>query len=287
MAVGGAVCFGSSNFLGGYASRLGLRPEGVALVSHTVGVVFLLVGAAAFGLLANLSVVLSSAAFGGLASAVATVLLYRALRNGPMAINAPVTGVTSVLVAAVVGFMRGDRLTPLVLIGMVLSVFSVAASSQTAPTDSRGYARGAGLVEAMGAGIGFGLFSVQLASSPGGTIETLLMVRVFSALVLLLLVLRRVSTEKRSASWRTSTPVKSSVLRSGGRIGVFELSGNLLLTLALTKGSLAIVQSLVSLNPVVTAVLARYVSSEHLTPWQYAGAAAAVVAIPLLAIGGS
>lgn len=274
LAIGGASCFGTSNFLGGHGARRGIRPDAAALVSHLVGAAFFLVATVVTGATGGIWAVAGLAVLGGIASALATVLLYRALRNGPMAVNAPVTGVTSIAVATVAGLAKGDPLTPLALLGIVAAIVAVAASSRSPGASEIVWPRGAGLPEAVAAGVLFGLFSLQLAISPGGAVETLLVVRCTSALLLAALVARHVRTIDRRAT-----------AAIGIRVGIVELSGNVLLSLALARGNLAVVQAIVSLNPVVTAVLAGIVYEERLTRLQYLGSAAALVSIPLLALG--
>lgn len=270
-AMGAAALLGSGNFLGGRAARSGIPSTGVAFVSHALGVVCLAIVVLVSGAHLPGPETLPLAVGGGVASALATVLLYRSLRLGLMAVNAPVVGVTSIVTATVAGAMQGDTLTPLGIAGIILAVVAVAATSQSSGATRASLALG-GLPEAVGAGLGFGIFSVCLAASPDGAAATLFVARAVSAGVLLLIIARSIPSLE-----------KLKVLASGAAVGAFEFTGNILMFGALAAGTLAIVQTLLSLNPVVTILLARSIYHEHLTRWQQAGSALALAAIILLA----
>jgi drug/metabolite transporter (DMT)-like permease len=193
-----------------------------------------------------------------------------------MSVNAPVVAAVSILAATVAGLWSGQGLTVLATGGLVLAIVAIFAVSQASAgtADQRRYA---GLMEALGAGVGFGVFSISLSHTAGfGAIPSLLVVRATSALLLgaiALATLHQVSA--------------SRYVRAGSPIGVLELIGNMLLAVALSVGNLPIIQAVFSLNPVVTASLARIVYRERLTRMQMVGAFAAFLAIPLLALGGS
>lgn len=270
-AIGGAACLGSGNFLGGRAARSGLPSADVALVSHCLGALLLL----AITILTTPTLLAGGtepiAALGGLASASATVLLYRSLRLGQMSVNAPVVGVISILTATVAGVMEGETLRAPGLAGIALAVAAVIATSQS-PGPRVGRLTG-GVPEAIGAGIGFGLFSICLSVSSGGAAETLLIARLASVGLLAVLAVRGFP----------QGPVRS-LIRAGLPVGGLEFAGNALMFVALAQGTLSVVQTLLALNPVVTVLLARTAYGEHLSRWQRLGSVAAIASIPLLAL---
>lgn len=274
IGIAAAAALGGANFLGGRAARQGFPPIGVTLVNFCGSI----------GLLGGLLLVtrppfpgtgsVVAAALGGLVSATATVLLYRSLRLGQMSVNAPVMGVTSILVATVAGAYRGETLHLLAWIGLILAAVAIFATSQAPGASHHGRKRTDGLPEAVGAGVGFGLFSVFLSLSEAGAAETLMVARLASVAILLVFAvpsLRRVSP--------------SPLVRAGLPVSGLEFLGNICMFTALAIGSLPVVQALIALNPVVTVLLARMDYGEHLNMWQRIGAIAALTSIPLLALG--
>jgi drug/metabolite transporter (DMT)-like permease len=71
----------------------------------------------------------------------------------------------------------------------------------------------------------------------------------------------------------------------GSLAGIGDLGGNLFFVLASSEGELAIVIVLTSLYPVTTAILARIVLHERLSPMRLLGVALAITGVILIGLG--
>jgi drug/metabolite transporter (DMT)-like permease len=78
---------------------------------------------------------------------------------------------------------------------------------------------------------------------------------------------------------------RASALPALAAIGLFDVSANGLLALALTKGLVSLVSVLASLYPLVTVVLARAVLGERVARTQAAGIGFALAGVALIAAG--
>jgi drug/metabolite transporter (DMT)-like permease len=209
---------------------------------------------------------------GGLAGAVGVVLLYRALAIGPMSVVAPITGLLAAAVPVVAGVAEGDRPSTANGVGMAVALAAIVLVSAEGggslrPSDRRG------VVLALGAGLGFGVFFVALShTADGAGTWPLLAARVASVSALGgLALLGRVDHE-----------VPAGVRLPAAGAGALDVAANLLYLLAVRRGLLSVVSVLTALYPVSTVVLARLVLKERFLRVQQVGMAFAVVAVVLL-----
>ncbi len=211
----------------------------------------------------------------GLAGAAGLVLFYRALATGVMSVVAPVTALTAAAVPVVGGLALGERLPPWATAGIVLALVAVVLVAAEGGLPTLRAARSAGLLPALAAGVGFGVFFVLLdRTRPESTLWPLVAARSVSVgmVVLVALAVR--------ASLRVSgrTPVLIVVA------GVLDMAANALFLLATQQGQLAITGVLASLYPVSTVLLAQLVLRERLVRAQLAGLATAAVAVVLISL---
>lgn len=274
-ALPGALSYGLADFAGGLATRR----APVLLVTAVVQLA---------GLLVLLPVVAfaggspSGAAFawGAVAAVGGTtgLLLYlRALAVGPMGVVAPLSAVVGAGLPLLVGLVTGERLGTVTIVAIVVALVAIvmATAGSSAGTGAR-----TGPLLALGAGAGFALFFVGIDASPAGSgLWPLLAGRLASVPVLFLAVL---ATRSRSVALSPGRfPWRLAVFS-----GVFDTLANVFFLFATRTGELGVSAVVVSLYPVVVAVLAAVVLRERLTGMQWGSAGLAVGASVLLAVGG-
>jgi drug/metabolite transporter (DMT)-like permease len=276
LALGCAVVYGASDFLGGLASRK-TSVFGVVALSQIIGL------AALLALLPWLGGPVDAAdlwwgAASGLAGAAGLVIFFRTLARGVMSVIAPVTAVTAAAVPVLVGLLDGNRIGVSAAVGIALALCAVVLVSAEGGLAALRAARPTSVVPALLAGSAFGLFFVLLdrTSSDAG-LTPLVASRLASVvLVVLIAVVGRQSLRVP----RTALPL---VLASG----VGDMTANALFLLATQQDEqLAIVGVLAALYPVSTVVLAQVVLGERLVRAQLAGLGAAVAAVVLITLPG-
>jgi len=273
LALASALVYGAADFCGGLASRRATAFVVVAL-SQAAGLLALLVLLPVVGG-SPTSADLAWGAGAGLAGAVGLVLFYRALAVGVMSVVAPVTALTAAAVPVVGGLALGERLAPWAAVGIVLALVAVVLVAAEGGLPTLRAARSAGLLPALAAGLGFGVFfSLLDRTRPESTLWPLVAARSVSVvLVVLLAVAVRASLR---------VPARTSVLVV--LAGVLDMAANALFLAATQQGQLAITGVLASLYPVSTVLLAQIVLRERLVRVQLAGLAAAAVAVVLISL---
>jgi drug/metabolite transporter (DMT)-like permease len=276
LALGSAVVYGASDFLGGLASRRA-SVFGVVALSQLAGLVAL------FVLLPWLGGPVSAADLGwgaaaGLLGATGLVVFFRALSSGVMSVIAPVTAVTAAAVPVLAGLLAGNRIGPWAAAGIVLALLAVVLVSAEGGLGQLRAARPSALTAPLIAGAAFGFFFVLLdRTSADSGLTPLVAARLASVLLVVTVAL----AGKRSL--RVSRPALPLVLVSG----VGDMTANALFLLATQQDSqLAITGVLASLYPVSTVLLAQAVLRERLVGAQLAGLGAALTAVVLITLPG-
>jgi drug/metabolite transporter (DMT)-like permease len=166
LALGGAIAYGLSDFVGGVAARrTSVWPVALtACLGAALGTVVL-------ALVVPGSPTASDFAwglFGGLGSGTGTAFLYRGFARGRMGVVAPVSAVGAALLPATLGVVTGERPTTLVWTGLVIALPGIwLVSREPAPADVRA-GSAAGLLDGVLAGLGFGLLFATLGQVPDG-----------------------------------------------------------------------------------------------------------------------
>lgn len=269
-----AALFGTGDFLGGLAGKR-MSVLRVLAISHTIGLVLITIGAVVIAdefLLDDLA----WGALAGIAGFIGLALLYRGLARGPMGVVAPLTAITSAAVPAGWGLLIDDEsLAGTAWIGVVVALVAIGLASAS-PIEQSPISLAA-ILEALLAGVGFGLMFVGLdqtveASAPwpvvGGRLMTV------SAMAVFFFIVKRESP---------LPPVRADI-RLPAIAGLVDTFSNALFLYATLEGDLAIVAVLSSLYPIATVILARLVLGERLTRLQQSGFVAAMVATTLIAI---
>jgi len=273
LALSSALVYGAADFCGGLASRRATAFIVVAL-SQAAGLIALLALLPVVGG-SPTRVDLAWGAAAGLAGAGGLVLFYRALAVGVMSVVAPVTALTAAAVPVLGGLALGERLAPWAATGIVLALVAVVLVAAEGGLPTLHAARSAGLLPALAAGVGFGVFFVLLhGTQPESTLWPLVAARSVSAVLVVVLAL--------AARASLRIPGRTSVLVV--LAGVLDMAANALFLVATQQGQLAITGVLASLYPVSTVVLAQVVLHERLMRVQLAGLAAAAVAVVLISL---
>jgi drug/metabolite transporter (DMT)-like permease len=273
LALGGALCWGVGDFLGGLASRR-LAVITVLAVSQGIGLagllLWVLVAGDAFPGISQLV----PAAAAGVAGLVGLGALYRGLAIGAMGIVAPISA-ASPIVPLAVDAARGDTPAAVQWLGIALVLTGIGVlSREPSGVGQRRVAAGAGL--AVMAALGFGLFVVGLdAGADESAAWAVVAARAASVSVA---VVAAVVTRASLRPPRQLLPMLVGV-------GVFDTGANVFVAAATTHGAAGIVAVLSALYPVVTVVLAWRLLGEHLARSKRAGGVVALAGAAFVAAG--
>jgi drug/metabolite transporter (DMT)-like permease len=273
LALGGALCWGVGDFLGGLASRR-LAVITVLAVSQAIGLLGLLVWVLVSGEAFPGAGKLLPAAAAGIAGLVGLGALYRGLAIGAMGIVAPISA-ASPIVPLAVDAAHGDVPGALQWLGIAFVLTGIAVlSREPSSAAERRFAAGAGL--AVLAALAFGLFVVGLDAGADES-ATWAVVAARAASVFVAVVAALVLS--------TSLRPPRSVLPMLIGVGVFDTSANVFVATATTHGAAGIVAVLSALYPVVTVVLAWLVLGEKLSTAKRTGGVVALAGAALVAAG--
>lgn len=274
LALGSAVVYGASDFLGGLASRKA-SVFGVVALSQLAGLVALL------ALLPWLGgpVTVADLAWGaaaGIVGSTGLVVFFRALSRGVMSVVAPVTAVTAAAVPVLAGLLGGNRIGVWAGVGILLALLAVVLVSAEGGLGSLRAARPANLTAPLVAGSAFGFFFVLLDRTSADAGLTPLVAARLASVVLVIVV---------AVAGRQSLRVPRAALPLVLASGVGDMTANALFLLATQQeGQLAITGVLASLYPVSTVVLAQVLLRERLAAAQVAGLGTAVAAVALITL---
>jgi drug/metabolite transporter (DMT)-like permease len=273
LALGGALCWGVGDFLGGLASRR-LAVITVLAVSQAIGLAGMLLWVLASTEAFPGVVELLPAAAAGVAGVVGLGALYRGLAVGAMGIVAPISS-ASPLVPLTVDAAKGEVPGAVQWLGIALVLAGIAVLSRESSGEGRGrIATGAGL--AVLAALGFGLFVVGIdAGADESAAWAVVAARTASVAIAV------VAALFVSASLRPPRAVLPMLVG----VGVFDTGANVFVAAATTHGAAGIVAVLSALYPVVTVILARIVLGETLSAAKRAGGVVALGGAAFVAVG--
>lgn len=271
LALGAALAYGLSDFIGGLASR---RTSAWAVAF--VAAVGSLVGAVALAVTVPGDATGTDLAWGALAgvgSGTGGAFLYRGFAAGRMGVVAPVSAVGAALLPVVVAVTTGERPSSLVWIGIVAAVPGIWLVSRE-PAGEDGLA--AGLVDGVLAGAGFGLLFAAMGQVPeeAGWWPT----AVTQAVALVAVALTATALR---ASW---VPRHTTELW-GLLAGLLATTAVVCFLLATQTGMLTVAAVVTSLYPAFTILLAATVLRERIHGLQGLGLACCGVAVALVAAG--
>jgi drug/metabolite transporter (DMT)-like permease len=262
-------CWGTSDFLGGYAAR---RTNAflLATIAHATGALFMMSLAAlnrsAFPTLHSSQWALAA----GLSGGAALAILYRSLASGQMGLNAPVAAVVAAVIPVVFGIITEGLPKNVQIAGFLLAGIGIWLVSR-----SEDGARPAGLWLAVIAAVGFaGFFLCAKHAGNGSALWITAISRSASFLLTVAIILLG-----RVFNGIDLGPAGLAVLA-----GCLDVSGTALFVRASQSGRLDVAVVISSLYPAVTVALARVFLHERFTPWKAVGMLAALIAVPMIAV---
>lgn len=264
-----ALSWGTGDFSGGLATKRS-SVYGVVLGSQFIGAIFLVLAALVLPEPFPTWPDLLYGTLGGLAGMVGLLALYRGLAESRMGVVAPVAAVVAAVVPVLIGFVIEGLPALPQLLGLLLALVAVWFISGAGATLD---VRGGELRLPVLAGLGFGLFFIFID-------------RVSAGAVLWPLVAARVASVSMLALWvgpRQAIPTTWRVLPVIALAGIFDSGGNAFFALATQTGRLDIAAILSSFYPATTVLLAWLILKERLSLPQWAGVAAALAAVVLIA----
>lgn len=272
LALAAAISYGTADFFGGAASRRSAALSVIA-ISAPIGTLFML-GVAVLLPGAPTLAGLAWGAGAGLSGALGVVVFYTALAAGPMSVVAPLSALSSALVPVGAAFVLGERLPPLALLGAALCLAAIALVSAEKRDEraNRGALRG--MLLAVVAGIGFGLFFVLARHADPATGLWPLVAARFSWVV----VAGVAALGGAARVYRNRVTIALAVLS-----GLLDAGGNALYLLAARGGTMTLAAVLTSLYPAITVLLARLTYGELLRGVQKLGLLLAGAGVALLA----
>jgi drug/metabolite transporter (DMT)-like permease len=266
-----ALSWGGGDFSGGLATRKINQFQVMFLSAPTSLGVLLVCGLVLeAGLPSGRDAILSLSA--GVLGAAGLASLYRGLSTGSAALVAPVAGVVGAIVPTTVGMLIEGFPEPRKVVGFgfaLLGIWLVARIRD--PKAPRSHAH---LGLAIFAGINFGGFMVLIAQVSDAQVFIPLVLAKLGSFLLALAVV-----------WvgKTSLPkLKGSSLALVS--GLFDAGGNVFYLFATHFTRLDVAVVLSSLCPAVTVLLSIAILKEKVSPHQWAGVIACLVAIGLISV---
>jgi len=279
LAIASAIALGVADYLAGATLRTDGRMN-AALPYTAIGAVFgaiVVVAALPFAPPEQFtSVDLFWSLAAGTATGSALPLMMVGMARGPMAVVAPVLGLVSMAVPAIVGPILGDRLTALEVTGLLIAFpaaglvsLSDHQSEETAPIP-----RAIAVAAAAGALFGtsavcFGQTSTASGIAPGVVAQITTAVLLAGGTLLARRLIRP----------------RSHAVTLAAAVGVLTAIAVFLSVLAYQRGPVAIVAAVIGLAPGPTVLLARMIVRESIRFIQLVGFALGVVAVLLFALG--
>ena len=278
LALGSAAFFGVSDFVGGLAAR---RTSVWALGVVTQATALLAIGAAVLALGGTPGVAdWGWGALAGIGTGTGSGFLYRGLAAGRMGVVAPISAVGAAVLPVLVSLATGERPPLLTWVGIacaVPAIWLVSSSADPATSPERRGGWGAGVLDGILAGLGFGVMFAALGQVPDAAGLAPLIATEATA-VLTLVVLAVVVREP----WR---PSDRPAWGGGVVAGSLAAAATVLFLFATQSGLLAVASVLSSLYPAVTVLLAATILRERVGGVQAIGLVLALVAVALVAAG--
>lgn len=212
----------------------------------------------------------------GTAFGLSLPLLMVGMARGPIAVVAPVLGLTSLAVPAVAGPLLGDSLSNLELLGLLITFPAAAMIALNPHPTENALTTGGAVVVAVTAGgllgsaaVFFGRTSTDSGIGPGAVAQ-------LTGLLLLL--------GLGSISGRIVRPRRGAT-EAAVFVGLLSGFSVVLSVLAYQRGPVAIVAAVIGLAPGPTVALAWILMKERITMVQFGGFAFGVAAVVLFAVG--
>ena len=271
-ALSASLSWGAGDFCGGLAARKINQFQVLLLATASsvlLLVLFAVIGAESLPTIQNIII----AVIAGISGALGLAALYRGLSLGNTAMVAPVAGVIGAIIPTLAGIAVEGLPGFVTITGFVLAIAGIWLLSR--PKDGGSHLAADGLGLAVLAGIGFGGFLALIAQIKGEQVFTPL---VFSKIASLLIAILLIRISRQSLPKPGASP---AALLSG----LLDAGGNILYLFATQNTRLDIAALLSSLYPAATVLLSSLLLKEKISPEQWFGVGACVVAIMLITTG--
>ena len=280
LAIGSSVAIGLVDYIAGITLRRDGRMESAFLYTAIGSVLGSILVAAMLPLAPAVQFIRSDVFWSigaGLAIGTALPIVMVGMARGPMTVVAPVMGLVTLALPAVVGPFVGDRLSTLELVGLLLAFPACAliSMSNTGPADA-----GAPIAQAVAygavAGTLFGLAAVCFGqtSTESGILPGVVG-QVTTAVLLIGLML---------ATGRALRPRREAVGLASAS-GLLTALAVFLSVLAYQRGPIAVVAAVIGLGPGVAVLLAWLLDKERIRIVQIVGFVLGVIAVILFGMG--
>ena len=277
LALGAALMYGLSDFLGGLLSRR-TSAWAVAVVAQLASTVLTVIAA----LFIRGEPTVADWAWGALAGiggGLGTGFLYRGLSSGRMGVVAPLSAVGAAVLPVVVGLVTGERPALLTWIGIgcaLPAIWLVSTAADPVDVSGRPHGMAEGVTDGLLAGLGFGLLFSTLGQVPDTAgLGPLAMAQASSvaAVIALATMLRQDWLPRdRYSRWAII-------------VGALAAGAALLFLLGTQTGLLTVASVLTSLYPAFTVLLAATLLRERIHAAQGAGLVLAAAAVVLVGAG--
>ena len=264
------LAWGTSDFLGGYATRRANAFLFTSLVNIGGLAVMTTLAASTQAPFPSTRSVMWVLA-GGISGGASLAIFYRALSSGRMGVTAPVAAVLGAAIPTLFSMFTEGWPGPTRVAGFLL-----AAAGLWLITRSEDGSTPEGIGLAILAGIGFAGFYLcvrQAGDAPALWVATI--TRIGG-----LLTTGAIALSQRKFREITSAGVYWAVVT-----GCVDSLGTILFVRASQSGRLDEAVVLSSLYPAVTVLLARIFLKEHFTRWKFIGLLAALASVPMIATG--
>lgn len=264
------LCWGTSDFVGGYAARRANAFVFTAL-AHASGLAMIAGLAAASHSVFPPLASAGWAVIAGMVGGVALAIFYRALAAGQMGVSAPVAALLGAGIPTIFVILTEGAPGRWPIIGFLLAGLGIWLISRPDGSESGS----ASLWLAALSGVGFAGFYICIKQAGDSSVLwTAALSRAAS------LVVTTVAAVVSRPQW--------GLQRSGFVLallaGWLDVSGSALFIRASQTGRLDAAVVISSLYPAITVVLARILLKEQFTRWKTVGMVAALLAVPLIAL---
>lgn len=277
LALAAAFAYGLADFVAGVLSRR-VSAWSVALIAQIAATVTVAVGAAFPVLKGGVTgAALAWGTLSGVGVGFGTGFLYRGLGSGQMNVVAPLSAVGAAVVPVLIGVGLGERPSMLAALGIACALPAIWLVSRSASPNGHdtSWVGGAGVLDGLLAGLGFGVLFVALAQVPNDS--GLWPVAVGQAVSIPVVA---------ALAFAARAPLSRDRRALGGApVGVLGAVAAVLFLLASRVGLLSVTAVLSSLYPAVTVALAAVLLHERIDRIQGIGLALATAAVTLVALG--
>lgn len=267
-----SLFFGIGDFLGGEGAKKAPAAS-IVLWAGVISTPFIVAVAVIVGGEATVSD-FAIGAFAGVSGSVGLVVLFAGLARGQAAAVAPIAAAFGAVVPVVAAVIGGERPSTLAWAGVLVAIPAIMLCAWVVEP---GDLPGGGFLYGVAAGLGFGGFTAIIASTSADS-NLLPLISARGASVTMIVVVGLLGL------WQV-TGFGGVPGRMVVAIGLFDVTANVSLLIALRMGSVALAAVAASFYPAVTVLMARLVNAEHLHARQLVGLALTLVALGAIALG--